>query len=150
HPRHGRVRDPGAPGRARHAHCRQGAQAGVLFESRLARRRSARRARRGLAAAGRARAAMGARCREGSAMRRSPLLHAFLGLGFAFRYVPIAVLAVYSFNASRLVTVWDGWSTRWYAALFENEALLRAAWLSMRLALVSAAHSAVLGTLAGI
>jgi len=83
-------------------------------------------------------------------MRRSPLLHAFLGLGFAFRYVPIAVLAVYSFNASRLVTVWDGWSTRWYAALFENEALLRAAWLSVRLAFVSAALSAILGTLAGI
>jgi putrescine transport system permease protein len=83
-------------------------------------------------------------------MRRSPALNAFLSVGLAFLYLPIAVLAVYSFNASRLVTVWGGWSTQWYAALFENTALLRAAWLSVRLALVSAALAAILGTLAGI
>src|SRR5690606_10049091 len=79
-----------------------------------------------------------------------PALYALLGLGFAFLYVPIAVLAVYSFNASRLVTVWGGWSTQWYAALFENTALLDAAWLSVRLAFVSALLATALGTLAGI
>lgn len=83
-------------------------------------------------------------------MRRNPALYALLGLGFAFLYVPIAVLAVYSFNASRLVTVWGGWSTQWYAALLENTALLDAAWLSVRLAFVSALLATALGTLAGI
>ena len=83
-------------------------------------------------------------------MRRHVVLYVFVALGFAFLYVPIAVLAVYSFNASRLVTVWGGWSTQWYAALFDNTALLGAAWLSVRLALVTALLSAVLGTLAGV
>jgi putrescine transport system permease protein len=83
-------------------------------------------------------------------MKRHPVLYAILGLGFAFLYVPIVVLAVYSFNASRLVTVWGGWSTQWYAALFADSTFLRAAWLSVRLALVAGLASAVLGTLAGV
>ena len=71
-------------------------------------------------------------------------------LGFAFLYLPITLLVIYSFNASRLVTVWGGFSTRWYAALLNNEALLNAAWVTLRLALLSATAATVLGTLAAI
>jgi len=75
---------------------------------------------------------------------------AALGLGLAFLYLPIAILVVYSFNASRLVTVWAGWSTRWYAELLHNEALLDAAWVSLRVALIAATSATVLGTLAAL
>jgi putrescine transport system permease protein len=81
--------------------------------------------------------------------RRTALL-AVLALGFVFLYVPILILIIYSFNEGRLVTVWAGWSTKWYGELFRNEALLRAAFLSLRLAAVAGALSAILGTLAGI
>ena len=61
-------------------------------------------------------------------MRRLSLTNlTALGLGLAFLYAPIAILVVYSFNASRLVTVWGGWSTRWYAALLEDRAMTDAA-----------------------
>lgn len=73
-----------------------------------------------------------------------------LAAGFAFLYLPILILVVYSFNASRLVTVWGGFSTEWYAALFRNEALLDAAWVTFRVALISASLATVLGTLAAI
>ena len=69
-----------------------------------------------------------------------------LVLGIAFLYLPIAVLVVYSFNASRLVAVWGGWSTRWYAALLEDQALLDAARTSIGIAFLSAAVSTLLGT----
>ena len=59
-------------------------------------------------------------------------------LGMAFLYLPIAVLVIYSFNASRLVAVWGGWSTRWYAELFNDAPLIESALISLRLALVSA------------
>lgn len=81
--------------------------------------------------------------------RRAPLTAA-LALGLVFLYVPIFALIVYSFNANRLVAVWGGWSTKWYAALFHDRALLAAAWLSLRLAAAAGALSAALGTLAGI
>ncbi len=81
---------------------------------------------------------------------RKLALGAVLVLGFTFLYVPILVLIIYSFNESRLVTIWAGFSTKWYGSLFENEALLSAAWLSLRLAFVSGLISAVLGTLAGL
>jgi putrescine transport system permease protein len=71
-------------------------------------------------------------------------------LGFAFLYIPIASLIVYSFNKSRLVTVWGGFSTQWYGALLENEQILNAAWLSLRVAAISATLAVVLGTLAGM
>jgi putrescine transport system permease protein len=71
-------------------------------------------------------------------------------LGFAFLYLPIVLLVIYSFNESRLVTVWGGFSTRWYAALLKNEALLDAAWVTLRLALLSATIATVLGTLAAV
>jgi putrescine transport system permease protein len=73
-----------------------------------------------------------------------------LTLGFSFLYLPIAILVIYSFNASRLVTVWGGWSTRWYAALLNDRALLEAAFISLRIALLSATVATVLGTLAAV
>src|SRR5262245_66197682 len=73
-----------------------------------------------------------------------------LALGLAFLYLPIAILVIYSFNASRLVTVWGGWSLRWYAALIEDRAMLASAWVTLRIALVSASLATVLGTLAAI
>ena len=73
-----------------------------------------------------------------------------LTLGFAFLYLPIAILVIYSFNASRLVTVWGGWSTRWYAELLNDRALLDAAFISLRIALLSATIATVLGTLAAV
>jgi putrescine transport system permease protein len=73
-----------------------------------------------------------------------------LTLGFAFLYLPIVILVTYSFNASRLVTVWGGWSTRWYAELLNDGALLEAAFISVRIALLSATAATVLGTLAAV
>jgi putrescine transport system permease protein len=73
-----------------------------------------------------------------------------LVLGFAFLYLPILLLILYSFNGSRLVAVWGGFSTRWYAELWHNEALLDAAWVTVRVAFVSATVATVLGTLAAI
>jgi putrescine transport system permease protein len=73
---------------------------------------------------------------------------AILAAGFAFLYVPIALVVLYSFNASRLVTVWGGFSTQWYVALLANEQLLSAASISLRVALASAALSTILGTMA--
>ena len=70
--------------------------------------------------------------------------------GLAFLYLPILVLVIYSFNASRLVTVWGGWSIRWYVELFNDQALLDAAWTSLRIAFVSATFATVLGTLAAV
>jgi putrescine transport system permease protein len=76
-----------------------------------------------------------------------------LVLGLVFLYVPILSMIVFSFNNSRLVTVWDGAHSptlKWYAALIHNEQILHAAWLSIRIALVSATAAVVLGTLAGM
>jgi putrescine transport system permease protein len=75
---------------------------------------------------------------------------AAVALGLAFLYLPIAILVIYSFNASRLVTVWGGWSTRWYAELFADSALLEAAGVTLRVAALSASAATVLGTLAAI
>ena len=75
---------------------------------------------------------------------------ASVALGLAFLYLPIAVLVIYSFNASRLVAVWGGWSTRWYAELVNDQALLDYAWVSLRIAFLSAAAATVLGTLAAV
>jgi putrescine transport system permease protein len=71
-------------------------------------------------------------------------------LGFAFLYIPIVLLVIYSFNASRLVTVWGGFSTQWYGALLQNRELLDAAWVTLRVALISATAATFLGTLAAI
>jgi putrescine transport system permease protein len=73
-----------------------------------------------------------------------------IALGLAFLYLPILILVIYSFNASRLVTVWGGWSTRWYVSLLGNEAMLNAAWISLRIAFLTACTATVLGTLAAL
>jgi putrescine transport system permease protein len=73
-----------------------------------------------------------------------------IAFGLAFLYLPIAILVIYSFNASRLVAVWGGWSTRWYAALLEDRAMLDAAAASFGIAAASAAAATVLGTLAAL
>jgi putrescine transport system permease protein len=73
-----------------------------------------------------------------------------VALGIAFLYMPIVILVIYSFNASRLVTVWGGWSTRWYAELAGDTAILQAAFISLRVALASASAATLLGTLAAV
>ena len=73
-------------------------------------------------------------------------LNAWLVAGLLFLYVPIGSLVLYSFNESKLVTVWAGFSTRWYGALLGNEQILSAAALSLRIGLVSALLAVVLGT----
>ncbi len=83
--------------------------------------------------------------------RRYPaFLVSVLAFGYAFLYVPIVLVIVYSFNDSRLVSVWGGFSVRWYAELLHNEQVMEAAWLSLRVALVSATAATVLGTLAAL
>jgi putrescine transport system permease protein len=84
-------------------------------------------------------------------MRRfGPLNLTALALGLAFLYLPIAILVINSFNDSRLVTVWSGWSLRWYRALLNDSAMLEAASVSFRIALLSATAATVLGTLAAL
>lgn len=82
-------------------------------------------------------------------MRRMTWFNATsLTLGFAFLYLPMVILIVYSFNASKLVTVWAGFSTRWYATLLQNEAFLDAAWVTLRVAVISSTIATILGTMA--
>jgi putrescine transport system permease protein len=85
-------------------------------------------------------------------MRRGPSWFNLtsVALGLAFLYLPIGILVIYSFNASRLVTVWGGWSLRWYAALLNDQAMIASAWASLRIAFLSASFATVLGTLAAI
>ncbi len=73
-----------------------------------------------------------------------------LGLGYTFLYLPILLLIVFSFNESRLVTVWTGFSTKWYGELLRNERILDAAWLSLIVAACSATLAVAIGTLAGV
>ena len=82
--------------------------------------------------------------------RRGVFVTAMLVFGFLFLYLPILSLIVYSFNESRLVTVWAGFSTRWYGELFRNEQVLDAAWLSLKIGAINASCATVLGTLAGL
>lgn len=71
-----------------------------------------------------------------------------LTLGFAFLYLPMVILVIYSFNESKLVTVWAGFSTKWYGELLKNEEFLDAAWVTIRVAAMSSTLATVLGTLA--
>jgi putrescine transport system permease protein len=87
-------------------------------------------------------------------MRRRPalLVPGMLAFGFAFLYVPILSMIGYSFNASRLVTVWDSVHSptlKWYVALFENRQIVDAAWLSVRIAVMNATGAVILGTMVG-
>ena len=72
-----------------------------------------------------------------------------MAFGFAFLYVPIISLIVYSFNASKLVTVWGGFSAKWYGELLRDDQILQAAWLSLRIAVTNATVAVMLGTVAG-
>jgi putrescine transport system permease protein len=80
----------------------------------------------------------------------SPVTVTALAGGIAFLYVPLFLLVIYSFNDSRLVTVWGGWSTRWYRGLLQNQALMDAAWVSLKVAAVAATLATILGTLAAL
>lgn len=71
-----------------------------------------------------------------------------LTFGFVFLYLPIVLLVIYSFNESKLVTVWAGFSTKWYGELAKNESMLSAAWVTLRVAVLTATLSTVLGTMA--
>jgi putrescine transport system permease protein len=71
-------------------------------------------------------------------------------LGFAFLYLPIVLLVVFSFNESKLVTVWGGFSTKWYVSLLSNQGLLDAAWVTIRVGLLSATLATILGTMAAL
>ncbi|MBA5778327.1 ABC transporter permease [Stappia sp. F7233] len=73
-----------------------------------------------------------------------------LVLGFSFLYLPIVLLVIYSFNESKLVTVWGGFSTKWYGEMLRNQQLLDAAWVTIRVAFASATIATVLGTLAAL
>ncbi len=81
--------------------------------------------------------------------RRSIFLNVTSGAGFLFLYLPIIALIVYSFNKSKLVTVWGGWSLKWYAELLNNDQIIDAALLSLKIAFLSATLAVVLGTMAG-
>lgn len=72
---------------------------------------------------------------------------AVLALGYAFLYLPILLLVVYSFNSSRLATVWAGFSTKWYGELLRDRQILEAAWVSIRIAFWTATAATVVGTL---
>lgn len=82
--------------------------------------------------------------------RLSPFNVVSLTLGFAFLYLPMLILITYSFNESKLVTVWAGFSTKWYGELLRNEAFLDAAWVTLRVAVVSSTFATILGTMAAL
>lgn len=80
----------------------------------------------------------------------SRLIFSALCFGFAFLYIPILVLIVFSFNQSAIASVWGGFSLRWYTALFNNEKIIEAALLSFKIAAASATFATILGTMAGL
>ena len=82
--------------------------------------------------------------------QRSTFLFTTLAFGYAFLYLPIVILMVYSFNDSPIQSVWNGFSLRWYSALLNNAQVIDAALLSLQIALISATIATVLGTLAGL
>ena len=82
--------------------------------------------------------------------RRSRFVTAMMVAGFLFLYLPIVLMIAFSFNESRLVTVWAGFSTKWYGELFRNEQILGAAWLSFKIAAMNATGATILGTLTGL
>lgn len=83
-------------------------------------------------------------------MRRGWFIPIVATLGFTFLYAPIVSLVIFSFNENQLVTVWTGFSTKWYAALFNDPQMLGAAVLSLQIAALSATIALVLGTLAAV
>lgn len=82
--------------------------------------------------------------------KQSRTIITILAFGYAFLYIPLVSVIVYSFNDSRLATVWGGFSTRWYGELFRNDQILDALFLSLRIAATSATLATILGTMAGL
>lgn len=83
-------------------------------------------------------------------MRRGLFLPTFAIAGFLFLYLPIVSLIIFSFNKSKLVTVWGGWSTKWYGELLHDPQILGAAWISLKIGVISATLATVLGTMAAM
>ncbi|OUS04454.1 putrescine ABC transporter permease PotI [Rhodobacterales bacterium 52_120_T64] len=83
-------------------------------------------------------------------MKRGLFLPIVSFLGFLFLYIPIVSLVIFSFNKSKLVTVWGGWSTKWYGELLNDPQILGAAWISLKIGVVSATLATVLGTIAAM
>ena len=81
--------------------------------------------------------------------KRHPLVLAMAGFGYAILYIPILIMIIYSFNSSKLVTVWAGWSTKWYGELLQNGQLAEAAWISLKVGFWSATIGVVFGTMIG-
>lgn len=82
--------------------------------------------------------------------RQSRFTLSVLAFGYAFLYVPLVLVVVYSFNDSRIATIWGGFSTRWYGELLRNDQVLDAALLSLQVAFTSASIATILGTMAGL
>lgn len=80
----------------------------------------------------------------------SPFLKIFMLGSYGFLYFPIFILIIFSFNASRQITVWQGFSTQWYTALFQDTVLIRSAWISLQIATCAATLAVMLGTFAAI
>lgn len=80
----------------------------------------------------------------------SPFLKTMMTFGYAFLYLPILTLIIFSFNASRQVTVWQGFSTQWYTTLFQDKELIKSLWVSLQVATSAATLAVILGTLAAI
>ena len=83
-------------------------------------------------------------------MKRPGFSTIMLILGLVFLYLPMFILVFYSFNASRLVTVWAGFSVKWYVELFEDSQLIGAVWTSLQIAFYNACMAVVLGTMAAL
>ena len=83
-------------------------------------------------------------------MKRGKFDTTILTICFAFLYIPILILVIYSFNASKLVTVWGGFSLHWYQSMWSNEGLMDAAWITLRVGMLSATIGTILGTLAAL
>src|SRR6266851_1018989 len=149
HSRGRRVRHPRPARRPGHLDDRQGAVGRVLHQPRLAGGIGRRRRHAGAAARADGLRPPPAAGRDRMINRLSPFLAVMLAVGYVFLYGPIASLILYSFNASRLVTVWAGFSTHWYVELAHNEAIRRAALVSIEIAVSAAGGALVLGTLAG-
>src|SRR5690606_18393063 len=156
HPVGGRIRHPGNAGRGRHPDDGPRHVERILQQRRLA-HGLGRHVRDGAVAAG----APGAVPVQPGAPAGSPAKGArmkgpnktarglALGLGYFFLYAPILSLMVFSFNDSPLVTSWSGFSLRWYGSLLNDSALLSAAWLSFKIAALTATAAVVIGTWAG-
>lgn len=82
--------------------------------------------------------------------KQSRFIFSVIAFGYAFLYIPLISVIIYSFNDSKLATVWGGFSTRWYGELLRNEQVLDAAFLSLRIAALSATMATILGTMAGL